>query len=217
MCWSRRCHARPPARPPGCLPACCPPLRTWSTLGTKQNPIFWLFRLLDAIKSLILGAYQDAASLAGAPWLPQPSSSSGGVTLLGAAQAAALRSALLQCTRNSGHNQAGIAQAIAQLASSLIEAGSGGGAGFGAGKAGNAGSVAAAAAAAAAALSGHDDPGAEAGDSDATPGQRAAALGTCLLLELFDHAGRDVRREVVALCHSRLIGAKVGGRLAARS
>ncbi len=170
----------------------------------------------DALKSLVLGAYQDAAALAGAPWLPQPNSSSAaGTSLLGAAQAAALRSALLQCARNSGHNQAGIAQAIAQLASSLIEAGSGGG--FGASKAGSASSAAVAAAAAAAvaaaALGGSGDPGPEAVDGNATPGQRAAALGTCLLLELFEHAGKDVRREVVALCHNRLIGAKVGGRL----
>ncbi|KAL4443971.1 hypothetical protein ABPG75_011708 [Micractinium tetrahymenae] len=161
----------------------------------------------DALKSLVLGAYKDAASLAGAPWLPQPSSSSAGVTPLGASQAAALRSALLQCARNSGQNQAGIAQAIVQLAASLIEAGSGGGGGFGASKA-SGGSGAAMAAAAAAAHSGSGDPGAEADDGTATPGQRAAALGTCLLLELFDHASRDVRREVVALCHNRLIGAK---------
>lgn len=171
----------------------------------------------DALKSLVLGAYKDAAALAGAPWLPQPSSSSAGVTLLGAAQVAALHSALLQCARNSGRNHAGMAQAVAQLASTLIEAGSGGGAGSGAGKAGNGSSAAMAAAAAAAvaasAHSGSDDPGTEAGDGAATPGQRGAALGTCLLLELFDHASKDVRREIVVLCHNRLIGAKVGGQL----
>jgi hypothetical protein len=36
-----------------------------------------------------------------------------------------------------------------------------------------------------------------------------AALGTRLLLELYE-AHREFRKDIICLCHSRLIGAKVG-------
>ncbi|EFN56539.1 hypothetical protein CHLNCDRAFT_144181 [Chlorella variabilis] len=156
----------------------------------------------DALKSLVLGAYKDAAAQAACPWLPPPSSRLAAAS--GAGRAAALRNALLLCARNSGHGQGGIVQPMAALAVALIEAG-------GAAAAGKGSAVVAAAAAAAAEagpqIGGGGVEGADGGASWATPAQRAADLGTRLLLELYE-AHRDFRREIICLCHNRLVGAR---------
>lgn len=154
--------------------------------------------------------------LAACPWLPPTSAATAAAASAssGAGQAAALRAALLQCARNSGHGQGGIVQPMVQLAVALIEAG-GSGAGLG-------GSKARAALAAAAAVDASEAPaaqqqqgeggggGEEDGGPAAAPGQRAAALGARLLLELFE-AHAAFRKDIVILCHNRLIGAKVSG------
>ncbi len=173
----------------------------------------------DALRGLVLGAFKDAAVLAGSPWLPQRTIAGTAAAGIGAAYAAALQDALLQCARNTAHGQAGIVQPIVQLAVSLIE--SGGGSGGFSGPGGSKGSAAAAAAATPELGGGADGGGAPRGDADviddgdaskaassAPPAQRAASLGIRLLLKLFE-AHRDFRREIVGLCHDRLIGAKV--------
>ena len=157
----------------------------------------------DALKSLILGAFKDAAVLFASPWLPTASSSSAAASS-GAGQAAALSAALLQCARNSTHGQGGIVQPMVQLAVALIEAGGTGSSGFGAAKSGAAAAAAAAAEAADAAGSDEGEGGAA-----APPGRRAAALGARLLLEVYE-CQRDFRRDIIRLCHNSLIGAKVG-------
>ncbi|KAL4855268.1 Fanconi anemia group I protein [Chlorella vulgaris] len=181
----------------------------------------------DALRSAVLGAYKDAAVLSTCPWLP----SAGGnlEAASGAGQAAALRAALLQCARNSEHGQGGIVQPMVSLAVSLMKAGSGGG-GFGSAAATASKGLAAAAAAAAAAAeaaqgavpggggSGGGSSSSNAGGeglqcsrgagSAASPAQRAASLGGRLLLELFE-AHKDFRKDILNLCHDRLIGAKV--------
>lgn len=163
----------------------------------------------DAIKSLFLGAFKDAAVLAASPWLPAASSSSAAASS-GAGQAAVLSAALLQCARNSAHGQGGIVQPMVQLAVGLIEAGST--SSFGGAKGGAA--AAAAAAAEVAAVTGpapQADGGSEEGEggAGAPPARRAAALGARLLLELYE-AHRDFRKDIIRLCHNSLIGAKVG-------
>lgn len=181
----------------------------------------------DALRSAVLGAYKDAAVLSTCPWLP----SAGGnlEAASGAGQAAALRAALLQCARNSEHGQGGIVQPMVSLAVSLMKAGSGG-SGFGSAAATASKGLTAAAAAAAAAAeaaqgavpggggSGGGGGGSNAGGeglqcgrgagSAASPAQRAASLGGRLLLELFE-AHKDFRKDILNLCHDRLIGAKV--------
>ena len=168
--------ACPPACPPACLPARLP---------------------ADALKSLVLNAYKDAAVLAGSPWLQQPEPGHSAAPSCGAGQAAALRAALLQCARNSGAGQGGIVQPMVALAVGLIESGGGH-----AGSGGGGGSRGAAEC---------DDASEEesAAASSAPPAQRAAALGARLLLELFQAARHELRRDIVCLCHNRLIGAKV--------
>ncbi len=47
----------------------------------------------------------------------------------------------------------------------------------------------------------------------ASPAAQACDLGMHMLLELF-RGQKEFRRDVVAICHNRLIGAKVGGSLA---
>lgn len=161
----------------------------------------------DALKSLFLGAFKDAAVLSASPWLPTASSSSAAASS-GAGQAAALSAALLQCARNSAHGQGGIVQPMVQLAVALIEAGGSGGSGFGGSK-GSAAAAAAAAAEAAGAADGDDSSSEAEGGTAAPPGRRAAALGARLLLEVYE-SQRDFRRDIIRLCHNSLIGAKVG-------
>jgi hypothetical protein len=118
---------------------------------------------------------------------------------------------------------------MVSLAVSLMKAGSGGG-GFSSAAATASKGLAAAAAAAAAAAeaaqdavpggggSGGGGRGSNAGGeglqcsrgagSAASPAQRTASLGGRLLLELFE-AHQDFRKDILNLCHDRLIGAKV--------
>lgn len=145
----------------------------------------------------MLAAYKDAALQAASPWLPTTSAAAAG------GQAAELAAALLQCARNSGHGQGGIVQPMVALAVALIEAGASSSGGFGGTKSGGA-------TAALLPLQGGGG-GDESAAVAATPAQRAAALGSRLLLELFE-AHRDFRTDIIRLCHARLIGAKVGAR-----
>ncbi|GAB4818334.1 hypothetical protein N2152v2_005380 [Parachlorella kessleri] len=138
----------------------------------------------DALKALIVGALRDSAALTACPWLPtqhaqQPAQ--GASPVLGPSPAG-LRDAVVLCVRNSAHGQGGIVQPMAQLAVALMEAGAGD--------------------KAACYLSdGSLD------ETSASPAAQACDLGTCMLLELFC-AHKEFRRDIISMCHNRLIGAK---------